>query len=67
MKSKGVQPSVRGNWFWCDPYGSSTSEAICRERMVRDRPYSPCRHCQRWQEVRPSEPTDDQRQPPTRR
>ena len=66
MKSKGIEPSVRGNWFWCDPYGSSTSEAICRERMARDRPYSPCRNCLRWQDDAPTSPPDWQRRPPAR-
>ncbi|MCA1988262.1 MAG: hypothetical protein LDL07_03825 [Desulfarculus sp.] len=61
MESKGVKPSVRGNWFWCDPYGSSTNEAICRERMSRDRPYSPCRHCQRWLDSPPDGPVDRRR------
>ena len=67
MQSKGVKASVRGTWFWCDPYGSSSNEAICRERMSRDRPYSPCRHCQRWQEAPASSQPEPRRDQPAHR
>ncbi|MFZ5584394.1 MAG: hypothetical protein ACOZHQ_00540 [Thermodesulfobacteriota bacterium] len=50
MKIKSTQPSVIGNWFWCDPFGGRTNQAICRERLARSLPYSPCRHCQRFGE-----------------
>lgn len=48
MQIRGCQPSVIGNWFWCDPFGDRTNPAICRERIARRMPYSPCRDCQRF-------------------
>lgn len=51
MKIKGNQPSVIGNWFWCDPFGDRTNPAICRERIARQLAYSPCRDCRRFGDV----------------
>lgn len=53
MQKNPTRPSVIGNWFWCDSHGGRTNQAICRERLARNLPYSPCRHCRRFSETGP--------------
>ena len=59
-----VRMKLREQWFWCPDFASRTNLKVCRDRVQRKRPYSPCNACTLWsRKVKVAYPAETQAAP----